>query len=484
VNNHQGASITSICWILKTVALTASLLAPVALAQNPVPQIVGAVKPQAVAPGGKDFTLTVYGANFVSGAVVNWNGLPRATKFVSRHELRAQILAADIVQNTAGTISVTNPGPGGGNSSASYAQLEVHEPTATINPGPPLAVSTKWAFAYGPVVVADFNGDGKPDMFGDGLLMLGKGDGTFKIGWSTGTYYAPFGIVYGDFNGDGKLDLAYIGFDPNNPYNPPREFRVMLGDGTGKFYKGSAYWDATGLGYQWLAAGDFNGDGKLDLAVVRGPKLDIFLGNGDGTFRRSMERPFPGSGNGVNLVAGDFNGDGKLDLVTEDEFGNTYFLAGRGDGTFRYPGTRLTSPPNTCGEVRANDFNSDGHVDLWMICRTSTSSQIAVLLGNGNGTFQQPSMYTANPGSPYTVAAGDFNSDGRTDFLVASPGASVPLAILLGNGDGTFQSAQAVSVVNNYLGEGGMFAGDFNSDGLLDFLAVAANYEGFVYVQQ
>jgi hypothetical protein len=135
VNNHQRASVHSCCGILTSVVLTASLLVTAASAQNPVPQIVGPVKPQAVAPGGCDFTLTVYGANFVPGAMVNWNGQPRVTKFVSRRELLAQILASDIAQNTAGVISVRNPGPGGRNSSASFAQVEVHEPTATVNPG-------------------------------------------------------------------------------------------------------------------------------------------------------------------------------------------------------------------------------------------------------------------------------------------------------------------------------------------------------------
>src|SRR5580704_16519393 len=212
--------VNSVGWMETLVGLVVgSLLTAVAFAQNPVPQIVGPVKPQAVSPGGQDFTLTVYGANFVSGAVVNWNGQPRATKFVSRRELQAQILAVDIAQNTAGTISVTNPGPGGGNSSASFAQLEVHVPTATINPGPPQPVSRVLGIGYGPVVIADFNGDGKPD-------------------------------------------LAYIAFDAKNPYNPPREFVVMLGDGTGSFQKGSTYWDKPDIGYRYLAAGDFNGDGS------------------------------------------------------------------------------------------------------------------------------------------------------------------------------------------------------------------------------
>jgi hypothetical protein len=416
--------VNSVGWMETLVGLVVgSLLTAVAFAQNPVPQIVGPVKPQAVSPGGQDFTLTVYGANFVSGAVVNWNGQPRATKFVSRRELQAQILAVDIAQNTAGTISVTNPGPGGGNSSASFAQLEVHDPTATINPGPPQPVSRVLGIGYGPVVIADFNGDGSLDMFTDGLMLLGNGDGTFDLDWHTESYYGPFGSVYGDFNGDGKPDLAYIAFDAKNPYNPPREFVVMLGDGTGSFQKGSTYWDKPDIGYRYLAAGDFNGDGNLDLAVAADQKVEMFSGNGDGTFQYVWERTFPGMGNGVSIFAGDFNGDGILDLLTEDQYGDVYLLLGKGDGTFRHPGTAITSfPPSTCGLVTVNDFNGDGKLDLLMYCPGLEENQIVVLLGNGDGTFQQPVMSTVNPASPFTLAAGDFNSDGATDIIVSNAG--------------------------------------------------------------
>src|SRR5580692_6106851 len=119
------------------IAAVAFLLGSAAYAANPVPTVTGPVHPQAVVPGHADFVLTVYGANFVSGAIVNWNRSPRSTTFVSARELQTKILASDVAKPTAGYITVTNPAPGGGPSSSSYAIVEVHTPTKTIVPGPP-----------------------------------------------------------------------------------------------------------------------------------------------------------------------------------------------------------------------------------------------------------------------------------------------------------------------------------------------------------
>src|ERR1700722_1671099 len=140
----------------------ASLLVA-AFAQNPVPQIVGPVKPMAVAPGSGGFTLTVYGANFVPGAVVNWNNQPRSTTFVSAHELQAQILATDVIKNTAGLISVTNPAPGSGNSSAGWAQVEVHKPVTTVALSPP----QQYPIGDWLLMAADFNHSGILDLVGE-----------------------------------------------------------------------------------------------------------------------------------------------------------------------------------------------------------------------------------------------------------------------------------------------------------------------------
>ncbi len=119
------------------VAAVAFLRGSAAYAANPVPTVTGPVHLQAVVPGHGDFILTVDGANFGDGAVVNWNGIPRSTAFVSARELQAKILACDVTKPTAGYFTVTNPAPGGGPSNASYLVVEVHQPTSTIVPAPP-----------------------------------------------------------------------------------------------------------------------------------------------------------------------------------------------------------------------------------------------------------------------------------------------------------------------------------------------------------
>jgi hypothetical protein len=210
--------------ILKASIFVMLLGATIAQAQNPVPQVVGPPHPQAVAPGEASFTLKVYGANFVPGSVVNWNRHSRATTYVSGHEVDATILASDIVRNTAGYITVTNPLPGGGVSSASWALVEVHAPTATIKPG----VDHAYGGAAGEVtqlLVADFNNDGTMDLadadnVGTIVSFLGSAAGTFKAtAYATSTYWPAFSfnnVGYGDFNGDGNLDIAYEAYFGSN----------------------------------------------------------------------------------------------------------------------------------------------------------------------------------------------------------------------------------------------------------------------------
>jgi hypothetical protein len=473
-----------------SVAASAALLGSAAYAANPVPTVTGPVHPQAVVPGHADFTLTVYGANFVSGAVVNWNGKPRSTTFVSARELQAKILTADVAKPTAGYITVTNPAPGGGPSSSSYAIVEVHTPTKTVAPGTP------HYYPLGGGIVefattADFDGDGELDLLvGTGAIYLfsGKGDGTFGQKIAGYHYYNVGGCTQavGDFNNDGKLDYVF----PAGVFPNPASVEVRLGDGHGNFRTSGRY--GTFQTCPDLVVGDFDGDGTLDFAaaVAGDSAVYIFLGNGDGTFRHGATYSL--KSNAFSPVAADFNGDGKLDLVVDTTGDGIQILLGNGDGTFQNPRTIVQRRPKETGlgcgygvPFVVDDFNGDGKMDI-AYCSIGYG-QIGVVLGNGDGTFKKPVYYHAGSNySTWAFAAGDFNSDGKTDFIEWHFKNGVRdrvFAILLGKGDGTFQRETAVNLPNN-IEDLGIVAGDFNSDGLLDFITLPGAGGVQVYTQK
>jgi hypothetical protein len=483
-------------------AICCFLFVTPAFASNPVPTVVGPPIPQAVVPGSGEFTLRVYGANFVPGAVVNWNRSPRSTTFISARELKTQILASDVSKPTAGYITVTNPLPGGGVSSSSYGLVEVHTPTKTIVVDQPGVYLVEGDPSY--VVTADFTGDGVLDLvigvsdsLGQVMLNTGNGDGTFQQAISIGSHFldSANSISFGDFDGDGTLDVVY-GWQNSKSglcafqQDPPCYLKVLLGNGQGRFrglHPFGRYGNQNAVG---IVAGDFNNDGILDLAVLMNFNVgEVFLGNGDGTFKHHQTIQFGAIGGG-DAVTADFNGDGKLDLVVE--YGKSlYLLLGNGDGTFKKARRIATDKYNIgCGFgpwLLLNDFDGDGNPDLAFCDLTSSGfGRIGVLLGNGDGTFQKPVYYPTGfgPQGGLTFAAGDFNSDSKTDLIAATPGQNDErFEVFSGNGDGTFQKAKRISLPDNGGGEVGLVPGDFNSDGLLDFVMVdASGLE--VYIQK
>lgn len=440
----------------------------------PVPQIVGPTNPTAVAPGGPGFTLKVYGANFIAGSVVNWNKQARATMFVSGHELDAQILASDIATNTAGMITVTTTSPNGPIISSTYAQMEVHVPTATFVP---VSNPQTFQFMLPPFLLADWNNDGNLDYAGvsndlfkaqeiapyfgspSGVLTRGKN--------ATLNYYnCAYSWATGDFNGDGMLDLIYYSGNASRGSLSP--LQVNLGKGDGTFTRFARFATQQGLLGNILVVGDFNQDGILDFVQSEPRGLRVFLGNGDGSFSRGSF--VAGGGNANALFAADLNGDGRLDLV-ENSVGTPSnllrVLLGNGDGTFQKAVVvGSTAPASRYPYLVVTDLNNDGIPDLVY----NDNNFITLQLGNGDGTFQPAVMLSSMAGG---VLAGDFNSDGNIDLI--SFYGTTPF-FLAGNGDGTFQSAQNVAIAS------GAFpvAGDINGDGLLDIISD----DGIVYLQQ
>jgi hypothetical protein len=325
---------------------------------------------------------------------------------------------------------------------------------------------------YG-LISADFNGDGKSDLAvansGDNTvsILLGNGGGTFTAQQpKLATGSVPYSLTAGDFNGDGKLDLAVTNF----ANGMPSTVSIFLGNGDGTFQAPATY--AVGTGPISVITGDFNGDSKLDLAVANqnDHSVSILLGNGDGSFQAHVDYP-AGTSDVAAVAFGDFNGDGKLDLALTNPSSDTVsVLLGNGDGTFQAP---VAYPTGTSGDhpiaVSAVDLNGDGKLDLAVT--NLNAKTVAILLGNGNGTFQPKVSYPTTNGAsigPTAMTTGDFNGDGKIDLAISDQGDN-SVSILLGNGDGTFQSPLEFTTGSFATG---VAAGDFNGDGRLD-LAVA-----------
>ena len=326
-------------------------------------------------------------------------------------------------------------------------------------------------------LAADFNGDGKLDLAttngtdGGLTIRLGKGDGTFLPAKTYRQGYRYNAIVAGDFNGDGKIDLAVSlptlcgacgGF-------PSYQLQVFLGIGDGTFTFVAPKYPFYGLP---LISGDFNGDGKADLIVTNTDyygddwEAQVMIGKGDGTFEKGSSLAdtfYP-----TYPAVGDLNGDGKLDIVLPalneiEGLAITYIFLGNGDGTFStpasYPGTNFFGYTAALG-----DFNGDGKLDI-------ATDAVQVLLNNGDGTFTNDSSVNVR-GWSGGVVTGDFNGDGKIDIATENDIASFPGSnlILLGDGDGTFQTVTV---------EGGsqvLQAADFNRDGKLDLLTAGGIY--------
>ena len=310
----------------------------------------------------------------------------------------------------------------------------------------------------------DFNGDGFPDLAVVNLnskdisILLGTGTGSFgtATNLSNPGNEFPFFSAVGDFNGDSKLDLAVT-----NPISGANGnfISIRLGTGTGSFGNPTNF--GTGIDPRSIAAGDFNGDGKLDLATAPSAagNLSILLGDGTGSFSTPVS--IINAGRTFGLATADFNGDGKLDLVTSNS-GTNNILVWLGDGTGKF-----SAPLNFSAAGKGNqfvvtgDFNADSKLDL--ATSNNGSNNVSVLLGDGKGNFGTATNFSVGS-SPESMVAGDFNGDGKID-LVASNAGDNNVSVLLGNGTGSFGTA-----VNFNVGTLPRFiaAGDFNADGKLD----------------
>jgi Flp pilus assembly secretin CpaC len=265
-----------------------------------------------------------------------------------------------------------------------------------------------------------------------GLTSLPRTD------YTVGT--APVGVAVADFNGDGTLDLVVA--NQTNSTTVDGTISILLGTGGGAFGTQTVITipGATSPSMpSGVVVGDFNGDGKTDIAVIDSANNDVavLLGRGDGTFPTPVT--YPAGNTPVALLARDFSGDGRLDLAVVNQADNTVsILLGKGDGTF----AAKTDYPvgDTPTAIVSADFNGDGVPDIAVVNHGSGSSSggntVSVLLGNGDGTFKAKTDYATGNG-PTGIATADFNLDARADLAVTNQSDNT-VSILLGNGNGTF----------------------------------------------
>jgi hypothetical protein len=359
------------------------------------------------------------------------------------------------------------------------------------------------------VITGDFNGNGRTDIAlvrQDGgwstiPIAFSNGDGTFAItngdvgDFATWAASSDVQVITGDFNGNGRTDIALVRQDGGWSTIP---IAFSNGDGTFTITNGDvgdfATWAATSDAR--VITGDFNGDGRTDIALVRQDSgwgtIPIALSNGDGTFTitNGDVGDFAGwaATNNVRVITGDFNGDGRTDiaLVRQDTGWSTIPIAlSNGDGTFTITNSAVGDFEGwaVANDVRVitGDFNGNGRTDIALVRQDSGWSTIPIAFSNGDGTFaitngDAGDFATWATANDVRVITGDFNGNGRTDIaLVRQDSGWSTIPIAFSNGDGTFMITN--SAVGDFEGwavanDVRAITGDFNGDGRTDIALV------------
>jgi hypothetical protein len=324
-------------------------------------------------------------------------------------------------------------------------------PSTSLDPGGDISA----------IVVADFNGDGRADVaFADRVtgnveVRAGNGDGTFQDAVIVAQLSSPSALATADFNRDGLPDLA-IADDNSNTVT------ILFNTGGGTFRTLDPI--PVGQSPEALATGDFDGNGLTDLAVADygSGDVQILLSQPGGTFLPPALVP-ASLGGPIALAVGDFDHNGSLDLAVADmDSSDVTLLLNQGRGTFA-AGTTVALPESPLS-LAAADFNSDGTPDLAVgeINPIPQAGSVSILLTKAGGTLGAP-VTVLDGIKPGTIAPADLNGDGLPDLIV-NHFYTFDVSILLGTGGGQFLPSSAPGTTPTAVG-------DFNNDGIPDFVA-------------
>jgi FG-GAP-like repeat len=399
----------------------------------------------------------------------NGKGRFKSATFIPVEKTPLVVVVSDFDKDNKQDLAVTNNGKG-----------DVSELLGNDNG----TFQTPHLFHIGPnadgLSAADFNGDGNADLVAtDGnllnvALLLGDGAGNFKPAVQIPSGRAPAAVLTGDFNHDGKADYMTANLDPNT-------VSVVLGKGDGTFFDiGPGIPTHVRFGAQTITA-DFNNDGIPDIAIANsgvignfGSTVSVLLGNKKKSFEKEIVFEVGQQPNG--LAAADFNHDGHLDLVVASaghfpKHGKVALLMGNGDGTFQ-PAVDFTAGAFPIA-VDVGDFNGDGNPDA-VVANSGADNQIpsiSLLLGDGKGGFAKSKTIFTFPNLTQLikVQTGDFNRDGKADIAYLSIFEDNRVSVQLGNGNGTFQAPVVVTSAGFETTFFTFSVGDLNHDGIPDF---------------
>jgi hypothetical protein len=378
--------------------------------------------------------------------------------------------AVGVASITSGGLATGNQG-GQSTITASYLGLSTSTTTTVKQPG--FGTGTTFGTGSSPysVAVGDFNGDGHLDIVtansgsNNVSVLLGNGSGNFSTATNFDAGGRPNWVAVGKFSGSAD-DLALAIFPPigNGSTN------VLLGDARGNFGPPISYpYTATNDLPVAVAVGDFNKDGKLDIVTADitasdNDSVSLLLGDGTGNFGPPTN--FSASFGLQSMAVGDFNNDGKLDIATFGS-GDIGVLLGDGAGNFSAPINFKTGGMDS-QRVAVGDFNDDANIDL--VTTEGSDQDIHVLLGDGTGSFGAPTSF-AFSGFPSAIVVADLNGDGFNDLAIGGL-TSGDVGVMLGDGAGNFAAPNLFPAHGQIEG---IATGDFNGDGKPDLVTANAN---------